>query len=422
MKVTRRQQPKRKKAKFPLRLLAILGIGGFMALSLLYVGSAGRGWINEWAKSRGHHRFDNRTGFWSALMSVPERANQGVEIPHLILDVKFKYMERIYHKRNAAIGKGVLETAEGDLVPGVLTHVGQQMKIKLRLKGDELDHLKQPKKWSFRIHVRGDDHVLGMRRFSLQHPATRGFQGEVLFHATLHRLGIAVPRYRFVHLTLNGDDLGVMALEEHFSKELLENNGRRESVIVRLDERLLFHGVDDYRSSYVSTFRERKVLTSEALARDYATASGLLRGFVEGSLSPSEVFDAGQLGAYLAAADLWGSVHPIRWHNMRFYLDTVTARLMPIGFDANVWQRFPANSLVTRNAPMAAKMLEDRDIYTAYRRALLGLYQQVLDGSLTDYLRAAEQEHLRVLQTEFYLLQEFPIDRISNFPPAHPHI
>ena len=55
-----------------------------------------------------------------------------------------------------------------------------------------------------------------MRRFSIQHPATRGYQGEVIFQETLRRLGVLTPRYFFVDVIINGDDIGIMALEEHF--------------------------------------------------------------------------------------------------------------------------------------------------------------------------------------------------------------
>ena len=43
-----------------------------------------------------------------------------------------------------------------------------------------------------------------------------------------------------MNLTFNGDKLGIYAIEEHFSKELLESQGRREGVIVRFNETALW--------------------------------------------------------------------------------------------------------------------------------------------------------------------------------------
>lgn len=402
------QEPRRRHPwhrRHPRRLAALAAV---LVSVVMWLGVVARDSINDWAVGCGHHRYDKTTSFLGALLDVPARAWRSVDVPHLVLDVKQRHMMRIYAKRREAIGKGVLETAPDDEVPGRLTVDGRTRRIRLRLKGDELDHLSSDRKWSFRIEVRDGDHLFGMRRFSIQHPATRGYQGEVLFFATLQELGVVTPRYRFVRVRLNGDDLGVMALEEHCAKEMLEHNGRRESVIVHLDERLLFHGLDDYQSAHVVSFQEQRIAGSPALQRDLETASALLRGFVQGVTPVHEAFEAEALGRFLAAVDLWGAVHTIRWHNMRFFFDPVTARLYPLGFDANLWQRLPPNVRATEFAPMAARMLEDAAVFAAYRRALTGLCERVLDGSLVARLQAVEREHLAVLQTEFVLLQPFP--------------
>jgi hypothetical protein len=63
-----------------------------------------------------------------------------------------------------------------------------------------------------------------MRRFSIQAPETRGYQGEPVFFKALQMLGVIVPRYLFVTVTLNGTHMGLMAFEEHFARELLEHS------------------------------------------------------------------------------------------------------------------------------------------------------------------------------------------------------
>ena len=74
----------------------------------------------------------------------------------------------------------------------IIEHNDQKYDIKIKLKGLYLDHLKGDK-WSFRIHIKGDDHLFGMRRFSIQHPRTRNYESEILFFETLpiyHRIRI----------------------------------------------------------------------------------------------------------------------------------------------------------------------------------------------------------------------------------------
>ena len=43
-------------------------------------------------------------------------------------------------------------------------------------------------------------------------------------------------RYEFIQVSLNGRDLGIYALEEHFEKRLIEHGRRREGPIVRFNE------------------------------------------------------------------------------------------------------------------------------------------------------------------------------------------
>ena len=45
--------------------------------------------------------------------------------------------------------------------------------------------LNQDDKWSFRIKVRENKSILGMREFSLQHPRTRKYLNEYIFHKIL---------------------------------------------------------------------------------------------------------------------------------------------------------------------------------------------------------------------------------------------
>ena len=77
------------------------------------------------------------------------------------------------------------------------------------------------------MHVRDDDHIFGMRRFSLQHPKVRGYQGEALFLEYLRRQGLLAPRYFFVHVTINGNEAGIMAVEEHFGVQVPEGDEAR---------------------------------------------------------------------------------------------------------------------------------------------------------------------------------------------------
>ncbi|MGK0352162.1 MAG: hypothetical protein ACJAYX_002845 [Planctomycetota bacterium] len=359
--------------------------------------------IGNWAKTQGYHVYDRTSRMRSRLLAIPGRLLHQVEVPHLRLDVKLKHMQRILGKRREALAAGLLETGSRDMVPGALTVGGRTVKVKLRLKGDWTDHL-MGDKWSYRIEVRGDEHVFGMRRFSIQAPETRGYQGEPVYFRALQALGVVVPRYRFVEVTLNGTRIGRMALEEHVGRELLEHSERRDSAIVQFDESLVFHGVDDYRVAPIIVFEPGRLAKSPSLSAHRDTARALLHGFVRGTLRPSQVFRVDELAAYLAAAELFGSHHCLRWHNLRFYFDPVYGRLGPIGYDGNLHERQLPTTSVTDNEPIVRRMLADPLVREAFQKSLSNLCGSVLDGSFIAPLRELDRRLVRELQADYLML------------------
>ncbi|MDH4318339.1 MAG: CotH kinase family protein [Desulfobulbaceae bacterium] len=330
------------------------------------------------------------------------------DLPILALDVKFKNWQKIVDKRNIALRDGKLQATDDDYVKAQIRIGDQTVKIKMRLKGDWSDHFDSDK-WSFRIKVQGKESILGMRVFSLQHPKTRGFHGEPLFFSMLRDFGVLTPRYFFVREVLNGKDMGVMALEEHFSKELLEHNSRRESVILKFDESLYWDYIDDptlsfndYTGARIDSFQSSKVRASNKLSADFKTAAGLLRGFINRKLHPSEVFDVEQMGALLAIADIWGSYHVLRWHNLRFYFNPISARLEPIAFDANLQEL--EDIPTSGDAPIIHHIMEDPFIRLSYARTLRLVKEKFRGQGYLEELSRRAEEFSRQLGGDYPLI------------------
>lgn len=356
-----------------------------------------------------------------ALLRVPKRLTRHIDIPKIHIDIGFTELQKLYAQREQALKARILVQGEDDWVPASIRSGGETVKVKLRLKGDWVDHL-EGDKWSFRIHTKGQSQLFGMRRFSIQHPVTRGYQGEILFQETLRQYGVLTPRYSFVEVVVNGDSIGIMALEEHFSKELLENNGRKEGVIIRYNESLAWEGrlrgpehvgevFETYLNAPIDAFGMSRIRKSERLSREYAVAVGLLRGFTSGQLRPSEVFDVDLLGSYLAVAEFWGADHDAIWHNQRFYLNPLTLKLEPVAFDANIHHRRPVGSSIN-HLPIVRQMLADPVIAAAFQRTLDDLVAQVENGQLIRHLQQVEKPHLETLQKDFVLLESFNYEEL----------
>ena len=102
----------------------------------------------------------------------------------------FRSVQKIEAKRTQALRGRLLQTSATDFVKAEWQWDGQTFPVKMRLKGDWIDHL-WGRKWSYRVKMRGSHAFLGMRRFSIQDPTTRNFLLEWAYLEHLRHEGVA---------------------------------------------------------------------------------------------------------------------------------------------------------------------------------------------------------------------------------------
>ncbi|MEM9921621.1 MAG: CotH kinase family protein [Bacteroidota bacterium] len=282
--------------------------------------------------------------------SKTEEFSQPLEV--LSLNLSQEAMQRLRNKRVDAFQLGILKTTDNDWVKGLLhsSDSSTDRRIKLRLKGDWLDHLEDDK-WSFRIRMRDTDTWRRMREFSLHTPKARAFLMEWVLHEFFKREDVLTTRYDFVQLKLNDKNLGVYAAEEHFDKVLLEYNHRREGPIVKFIEDGFWEGaarsmqqvdvvdhdlnqtVKKMEAADIRPFKENQLLANPVLAKQFESAHQLMHQYRYGLKATEDLFDLDKLARYYAICDIMGAYHGMAWHNQRFYFDPLTNLLEPIGFD-----------------------------------------------------------------------------------------
>ncbi|MDX2469861.1 MAG: CotH kinase family protein, partial [SAR324 cluster bacterium] len=241
--------------------------------------------------------------------------------------------------------------------PAVIEQNGETIPIKIRLKGDWTDHISTDKKWSFRIAIKGEHSFMGMKTFSIQHPQTRSWVKEWILIKHLQNIGILAPHYKFITVNINGESWGVYALEEGFTKQLLESQNRREGVIVKFNEDALWS--EGYRSILSEEESGTKLnlplylgrgdhideviafgsggIQKDQTANDYFSAAAQkLDAFRRRKATVKETFDIEKMAQYSALVDLFSAYHGIQHHNRRFYYNPVTSLLEPIHFDGGI--------------------------------------------------------------------------------------
>jgi hypothetical protein len=341
--------------------------------------------------------------------------DRGLDVLYVDLDPAAAAVVQAVHDRSMEAGMIVQE--EGDLVPATMRLGAKTAQGEVRIKGDYLDHL-ETGKWSLRVELK-DEKLLGMSRFSIQHPRTRGFLWEWLLMQVSRRDDLLAPRATFVDVVINGNDLGIYYLEEHFTKELLESLGRREGPIIRFDESLAMGMEEQYQhqthtlppttrqsafvtEAEINAFGEKRLARAEGLSRqlqealdqmeviqrrvlideEYVGASELsrLQAQVEqADRTIDDVLDVDVAARMHALMALFRCSHGLGWKNRRFYHNPITGRLEPVVFDT-----------------LAGKPIAERDpvaMFTHTNRAFMTsasymnrLFEHVADVSSPDYL------------------------------------
>jgi len=285
-------------------------------------------------------------------------------LPQMTIELSERKFQKFQKKRAQALKDGILVTEKDDIVRAKLLYEQKKYPIDIRLKGDWTDHLID-NKWSFRVHTDTEDAIMGMQKFSLHHPRARNYAGEWLFHEVLSDQDIISLRYKFIQLYITiksstgntTENLGVYAIEEFFAKQLIESNERRAGILLKIDEDLIWRnrvefnklklskdyvwlaGIVNYQDMAILPFSEKSIRKDSSLLDQFSKARTLLQYYIKDSLSFSEVFDVPLMAKYNAICNLLGANHALIPHNLRFYYNPISARLEPVGFDANGLQK-----------------------------------------------------------------------------------
>ncbi|MBN1889208.1 MAG: hypothetical protein JW850_14540 [Thermoflexales bacterium] len=331
------------------------------------------------------------------------------QLPTLDITIPLPYYEQIAAVREHALKLGILLAKDNVQVPATLRYEGVDMPVEISLKGDWTDHLRGDK-WSFRIRMDNNYRLFGLAVFSIHNPPVRNYANEWGYMANLRRDDVLGLRYQFVNLVLNGQPKGMYALEEGFSKELFEAQGRREGLIMRYNEDLMWTYRALYAKRYVprgieafymlDEYQAGKIASWPGLAAQRQVAEGMLRGVWTGQLPASEAFDVELMGRFLALTNLWGGRHGLYWHNLRYYYNPLSMRIEPIGFNANALHE--GNSEIDWPPEV---FYNDPSLQAAYVEA-------ALDVTSPDYLRQLEAD----LGAEFAALNEILEPEFGELP------
>lgn len=289
----------------------------------------------------------------------------------------------------------------------------EKSKTLIRLKGDWGDHLEDPKKLSFRIKTRAGGYLFGMKAFSVQHPTTRSYGNEPLLLNHMRAHDILSPRYNFVDVFINDFPIGIMAMEEHFRKEMIEAQNRRDGPLLAVNEDPLWDqwninynaekpvggggfNFSGHRDSMIKNFNDSKFSRGTIPTNNVIRGQALLRDFYDGKTTPSETFDYEKLSKYWVLVNIWGGCHSSIWHNRRYYFNPISGLLEPVGFD-NIPR--PENFRVCSDVDVKTA-LQDPEFLKQVGRASKEIYSDLQSQEFMDTLSDGQRLHTKIFDYE----------------------
>ena len=308
------------KAIFKKKLFLISFIFiSFVGFSFLFIQSS----INN-------HKISNYILYGKGIVSnnfriIPNYISGLQSDPDVIyINIKSLNIQKLSFLRNKALSnkEGVItEQYKNESVKTKLTYKGKSFKGELSLTGQNMDHINNSHKWSFRVNLKGEARIDGIKKFTLLVPHTRGkdLLSEFIGHKLMKYVGLISPRYDYKRVILNGKDYGIYAFEEHLDKRTLESNSLREGIIIKATP-------DSFK-----VFKEERMRSNELFSKQLSYLENQWSLFLRGDIQTKSLFNTQKLANYYAISDIINGQHTHYLGNEIFHFNPMTLLLEPIG-------------------------------------------------------------------------------------------
>ena len=353
----------------------------------------------------------------------------------IYLDIKFLDLQKLRFINEKAINKnyGVLNTlnSKNEYVPIQISYKDKSVEARARLKGNWID-ARDKKKLSLRIKVKNDKSILGLSRFSIHAPEVKGILSEWIFHKLIEYEKLINLRYEFIDVYINGRSIGLMAFEEHFDDILINNNHKRNGVILKIEEtgwisgfmslneedkkNFVFSFTDNvYPSAVVKSFSD--ISPNDPLYSQFVKGVNLFEGFRNDALAANEVFDLEKFAKLFAIADLMGNPHSLKMKNIKFYFNPFTSLIEPIGYDQHhpvltarrILPQYRSFKSFNDKLLWPGQLLKDEEFYRLYIEALNEISEPEYLDQFVDYVRVELDSNLKKIHGEYPTYEYEPL-------------
>lgn len=224
-----------------------------------------------------------------------------------------------------------------------MVHDGKLIKIKIKYRGDFLNHWGFDKK-SIRVKTSKNNLFNGMRTFNLQAPKFTEHLNNYFAYQLGEKLGLITPRSELIRLLVNNKDQGVHILVEQLKEETLRRNELMPADIYRGE----IIGKDRFFDSGATNLFETAAVWDKVSSNNHydAAAKNSLQKLLD-LIDDQDNLDTQRELSALLDIDAWArfsvfealaqTKHFDHMHNWRLYYDPWRQKMVPIIWDPVGW-------------------------------------------------------------------------------------
>jgi len=147
------------------------------------------------------------------------------------IDINFKNLEILKKTRIDALHKKFNEYAPD--VNANITFNGKNYPAKIRLNGYLYPNWENKKQWNLKIRLKNNQTINSLNEFTISNSYERDYPYNFIFKEIYKRYGLLVIDQFFSNIVVNGDNWGLMLIEEKISDNFFFKNSLKESLTLK---------------------------------------------------------------------------------------------------------------------------------------------------------------------------------------------
>ena len=266
----------------------------------------------------------------------------GLEINFIDKTSWYKNIFSIYQSNEILIFDKNKKKYKAEIIAYFKNEISCNFMAEIRVSGDYQDHLRMSDLSTSLDVSLTTGNIDGIVKFKLFLPETRDGESEIIISTIMKELNFLVPKTRYISASINNQPEIVFVFQEKLSREFLEKNGIRNSLLLETSEEFFWE-------NRILSNNNKPLLFAKILNLNWVNLSPYNQNIAIEGLNKYNNLIFKSNGSYLSydfqqnqeillydsAMYAFDSVHGLGLHNRKFYYDNFENKLVPVFYDSD---------------------------------------------------------------------------------------